>query len=227
MQERVQKIMAHAGVASRRKCEEMIEKGIVKVNGKTAKLGDKADSDKDKIIVNGKPIRKEKKVYIILNKPKNILCSVKDKFGRKTVIDLANCKEKVFPVGRLDFNSEGLIILTNDGDFANQIIHPRYNIKKTYSVILDKQLRKEDIEKIRAGVVIDGRKVNVLDFTYTNQAAQLSIHEGRKHIIRRMFDILGYKVVSLKRISIGNLKLDLQAGEYKSVSREWLKENIF
>jgi len=226
MLERIQKIMAHAGVASRRKCEELIEKGLVKVNGKTATLGDKAE-DKDKIKVDGRLISKEKSVYIILNKPKGILCSVGDEFGRKTIIDMVKCKEKVFPVGRLDLDSEGLLILTNDGDFANNIIHPRYNVKKKYLVVLNKTLTKGDADKIKKGVKIEGRKVNVFDFKEKSQNVEISIHEGRKHIIKKLFELLGYNVINLKRIAIGGLSLELQAGEYKFVSREWLKKNIF
>ena len=219
--------MSQAGIASRRKSEELIKKGLVKVNGKTIKLGDKADPKKDKIEVNGKPIRLENKVYIILNKPKGVISSVKDPEGRQTVIDLINTKEKIFPVGRLDLDAEGLLILTNDGDFANQIIHPRYNIKKTYSILLNRSLRNEAIERIKKGVIIEGRKVNIMDFNQNKKDIILSIHEGRKHIIKKLFILLGYHVVNLKRISIGNLKLDLKSGEHRFVSKKWLEDNIF
>jgi 23S rRNA pseudouridine2605 synthase len=224
--ERIQKIMAQAGIASRRKCEELIKKGLVKVNGKVITIGDKAGI-KDRIEVNGKLIKKEKMIYILLNKPKNVLCSVGDKFERKTVIDIIRCKEKVFPVGRLDFNSEGLLILTNDGDFANRVIHPRYNIKKRYLVVLDKALDKTAIGKIKNGVKIEGRRVNVFDLIEEEEHVELSIHEGRKHIIKKIFDSLGYKVVSLRRIAIGRLRLNLKAGEYKFTSKGWLESSIF
>ncbi len=218
--------MAQAGVASRRKCEELIKKGLVKVNGKTAKLGDKADEN-DNITVNGKLIKKEKMVYVILNKPKGILCSVGDKFGRKTVVDLIKCREKIFPVGRLDLDSEGLLILTNDGDFANEVMHPRYNVKKAYSVVLDRALSKGDLQRIRNGINVEGRKVNILALNQNKNKVELSIHEGRKHIIKKLFGLLGYKVTSLKRVSIGKLSPNLSAGKYKFVSKEWLKKNIF
>ncbi len=224
--ERIQKIMAHSGVASRRKCEDMIEKGLVKLNGKTVKLGDKADKG-DRITVNGKLLKLEKKTYVIMNKPKGIICSVGDFRGRKSVVDLVKCKERVFPVGRLDMDSEGLIILTNDGDFANDVIHPRNNVKKAYSVLLDKVLDKEDFLRIKSGVEIDGKKVTVFDFRSDRNAVELSIHEGRKHIIKRLFGVLGYKVNELKRIAIGGLKLNLDIGEYRFVSGEWLRKNIF
>ena len=224
--ERIQKIMAQAGIASRRKCEDLIKKGLVKVNGKIITIGDKAGA-KDRIEVNGKLIKKEKMIYILLNKPKNVLCSVGDKFERKTVIDIVRCKEKVFPVGRLDFNSEGLLILTNDGNFANRVIHPRYNIKKRYLVVLDKELDKTAIGKIKNGIKIEGRRVNVFDLIEEEKQVELGIHEGRKHIIKKIFDALGYKVVSLKRVSIGKLRLNLKAGEYKFTSKGWLERNIF
>ncbi len=227
MQERIQKIMAEAGIASRRKCEVMIKKGLVKVNGKTIKLGDKADYEKEKIEFDGKLIKKEKKVYIMINKPKGVLSSVKDDRGRKTIVDLVKTDKKVFTVGRLDLDSEGLMILTNDGDFANKIIHPRYNIKKTYLVILDRSLNKMDNEKIMKGITIEGRKLNVFDLKQNKGEITLSIHEGRKHIIKKLFDLLGYEVIDLKRISIGNLKLNLRSSECKIVSKEWLKDNIF
>ena len=226
MLERIQKTMAQAGIASRRKCEELIKKGLVKVNGKIVTIGDKAGV-KDRIEVNGKLIKKEKMVYIILNKPKNVLCSVGDKFERKTVLDIVRCTEKVFPVGRLDFNSEGLLILTNDGDFANRVIHPRYNIKKRYLVVLDRPLIKTDIGKIKNGVKIEGKIVNVFDLIEEEEHVELSIHEGRKHIIKNLFDALGYKVVSLTRIAIGRLKLNLKSGEYKFASKGWLEKSIF
>jgi len=225
MLERIQKIMAQAGIASRRKCEGLIEKGLVKVNGKIVKLGDKA-GEKDKIEVSGRLIRKEKMVYVILNKPKGILSSVKDDRGRKTVVDLVGCKEKIFPVGRLDLDGEGLLILTNDGDFANNIIHPRYNIKKTYLVVLNKALKGKDYERIKKGIEVDGRNVNVFDFKYGDREVQLSIHEGRKHIVKRLFNTLNYDVVSLKRIAIGNLALKLEVGEHKSVTKRWLENTI-
>ncbi len=227
MIQRLQKIMSQAGIASRRKSEELIKKGLVKVNGKTMTIGDKADPKKDKITINNKPIKVQKKVYIILNKPKGILSTVKDDKGRKTVIDLINPKEKIFPVGRLDFFSEGLMILTNDGDFANSIMHPSYNVKKTYLITLNRALRKNDGERIRKGISLEERKVNVFGMKQNKEQIILTIHEGRKHVIRDLFAKIGYSVLNLKRIAIGNLALDLKLGEHKYVRKEWLKENIF
>lgn len=226
MQERIQKIMAQAGVASRRKCEELIEKGLVAVNDKVIKLGDKADYEKDKIKVGGRLLRKEKKVYIIINKPKGVLSAVRDDRGRKTVVELVKCKEKIFPVGRLDLDTEGLLILTNDGDFANRIIHPSYNVLKTYSVRLNKGLRKGDEDRIRKGVKVDGKKVNVFGLKRTGEELEISIHEGRKHIIKDLFSFLGYNVVDLRRIAIGGLRLDLDVGESRFTTKKWLKNYI-
>jgi 23S rRNA pseudouridine2605 synthase len=219
--------MSQAGIASRRNSEEMIKKGIVKVNGKTITIGDKADPDKDDIAVNGKLIKREKKVYVILNKPKGIICTVSgETFGRDSVVSLIKCKEKIFPVGRLDVETEGLIILTNDGDVANRIIHPRYNIVKTYAVFLNKSLRNDANERIRKGVVIEGKKVNIVDIKQNQRDVMISVHEGRKHIIKKLFIFLGYHVISLKRIAIGNLRLKLEPGEYKFVSKKWLEKSI-
>lgn len=227
MLERVQKIMAQAGIASRRKCEELIEKGLVKVNNKPIKLGDKADSEKDKIAVNGKLIKKQDKIYIIINKPRGILSSAKDDRGRKTVVDLVKTTERIFPVGRLDFNSEGLMILTNDGDFSNEIIHPRYNVNKEYEVVLDRLLTRDHTKRLKSGIKVGGKKVNVIGLKQEENMITLGIHEGRKHIIRKIFEILGYKVINLKRVAIGNLALDLDKGKHKVVSKAWLKDNLF
>ena len=224
--QRIQKIMANSGVASRRKCEELIEKGLVKVNGKLAKLGDKAEL-KDKITVRGRLIKSEKKVYIIINKPKGIISSVGDYRGRKSVVELVKCKEKIFPVGRLDMDSEGLMILTNDGDIANRIIHPSFNVKKTYLVTLNKILSNKDVTRLKQGVSVDSKKVEVYNLNTNDKKVTLSIHEGRKHIMKNLFGVLSYKVENLVRISIGKLKLNLGSGEYKFVSLQWLKKNIF
>ncbi|MBU0627702.1 MAG: rRNA pseudouridine synthase [Nanoarchaeota archaeon] len=227
MLERVQKIMAHSGLASRRKCEEMIAEGAVQVNGRTIKLGDKADSGKDRIEVNGKPIKKEKQVYIILNKPKEVISSVGDYNGRKTVIDLVKTKERVFHVGRLDMDVEGIMILTNDGDFANRVIHPSNNVSKTYTAVLSKPFTEYSEKRLRQGIMIGGRKVNVFDIRSIDNEATISIHEGRKHIVKNIFIALGYRIISLRRIAIGNLRTKLNPGEYKIVSRQWLESKIF
>ncbi|MBI2140452.1 rRNA pseudouridine synthase [Candidatus Woesearchaeota archaeon] len=227
MIQRVQKILAHAGIASRRNCEELIASGRVKVNGKSIKLGDKADPEKDRVSVDGIDIRLEKKIYILLNKPKGVVCSTTDKEGKQTVLDIVKCPERIYPVGRLDLNSEGLIILTNDGDFANSIIHPRYGVNKRYKVWLDKEFQDRDLEKLKGGVIVDDRKVHIFDAVKDGNKAELSIHEGRKHIVRKLFHELGYSVTFLKRTMIGNLALDFGPGAFRKVSKEFLEQAIF
>src|SRR5574342_260828 len=161
MQERIQKILAQAGIASRRKCEELIEKGRVSVNGKVAKIGEKADAEKDKISVSGKPIEVQKKVYIMLNKPKGYITTVSEKHDMKTVMQLVKVPQRIFPVGRLDRDTEGLLLLTNDGELANKLTHPRYEVEKEYFVVVDKPISERHMEKLQKGVIIDGRRVQI------------------------------------------------------------------
>ena len=155
MLQRLQKILASAGIASRRKSEELIAAGRVTLNGKVTAIGQSADPEKDIIKLNNQPINFERKVYIVLNKPKGFVTTVTDKFADRKVVDLVEVKERVFPVGRLDKDSEGLIILTNDGDFANRVMHPRYNVDKAYTVALEKPIDDSSLGQLRKGVVID------------------------------------------------------------------------
>lgn len=207
MELRLQKILSQAGIASRRKAEELITEGRIKVNGKVAELGSKADPDKDKILFDNKPVATQKKVYLALNKPKGYLSTVTDDRNRKTIMDLVKSKQKVFPVGRLDKDAQGLILITNDGDWANKIMHPRYEVSKTYEVKLDHSISNQDLAKLKKGVVVDKRKVTPSLVKSTKGAITITIHEGRKHIIKRMFEELGYTVTFLKRIQIGQLRL--------------------
>ncbi|MBW2970026.1 rRNA pseudouridine synthase [Candidatus Woesearchaeota archaeon] len=224
--ERVQKILAQAGVASRRKCEELIAKGRVSVNGKIVKLGDKA-SEKDKILVNGKPVVLEKKVYVMLNKPKGVVTTVSEGFGMKTVLDLVKVPERVFPVGRLDKNTEGLLLLTNDGDLANKLTHPRYEVQKEYFVVLNKPLSEKVMLKLQEGVVIDGRKVDFSRLDFAGREVFLRIHEGRKHIVRRLFELLGFRVLRLVRTRVGSLDLgDLKPGKWRFLTPSELSRLI-
>jgi len=223
MEERVQKILAQAGIASRRKCEELIQEGRVKVNSKVIKLGDKADAKKDVITLNNKKIRIENKLYIILNKPRGVVSTLYDPQGRKTVIDIVKVKQRVFPVGRLDKEAQGLLLLTNDGEWANKIMHPRYEKKKTYEVALSKELSQENHEKLKKGLKIDGRPVIPSQLTGSKKIT-ITIHEGRKHIVKRLFERLGYRVNKLKRTKIGNLTLKgLESGRWRFLSERELK----
>lgn len=216
MLERVQKILAKAGVASRRKCEWMISKGRVSVNGQVAKLGDKADGSKDKILVGGKPIVLEQKVYIILNKPKGFVTTVSEKHNMKTVMDIVKVPQKVFPVGRLDKLTEGLLLLTNDGDLANRLTHPSFAVKKEYFVVVDRPFSERAMEHLQQGVLIDDRKVKLSGCEVAGREVLITIHEGRKHIVRRLFEKLGFSVVRLIRTRVGSLELaNLKSGKWR------------
>jgi 23S rRNA pseudouridine2605 synthase len=212
--ERLQKIIANSGYCSRRKAEELIEKGIVKLNGEIAKLGDKAEQE-DKISIDGKLISKrDEKYYYILNKPKGILVTKEDPQKRKTIYDLdvmieleKKLKQKLNYVGRLDGMSEGLLILTNDGDFNNKLTHPSHNIEKTYLVRTEPTLTKEDVEKLKDGVMIEERKTFAKITNQNKNQFYITIAEGRNRIIRRVMEKLGYTVFRLKRVSVGNVKL--------------------
>jgi pseudouridine synthase len=223
MQHRLQKILAQAGIASRRKCEEIIAQGRVKVNGAVAKLGSKADPEKDKITVDGKPVEPEKKVYIMLNKPKGYVTTVSEQHGMKTVMEIVKTPQKIFPVGRLDKNTEGLLLLTNDGELANKITHPRYQVEKEYYALLDKPLTEEQKQKLRQGIMIEGRKAKPTRFNTAGNEALLRIHEGRKHIVRKMFAETGRHVVKLVRTRVGNLTLgSLYAGKWRQLTPQEL-----
>jgi 23S rRNA pseudouridine2605 synthase len=221
MEERVQKILAAAGVASRRKCEELIEQGRVKVNGKRVKLGDKADEELDVITLDGEILQPQKKVYLAFNKPVGYVTSLKQK-GKKVIMDLVNVEENVFPVGRLDENAEGLLLLTNDGELANRIMHPRYQTYKTYHVVLDKKFRDES--KLNR-IILDGKKINIKRYRRLPKGMEIVIHEGKKHIVKRIFAKLGYKVQELKRIQIANIQLgSLSKGKTRPLTKKELRE---
>ncbi len=213
---RVQKLIGNSGFCSRRKAEELIKDGIVKVNGKTISIGDKA-TDEDIITVNGKLLFKPEKKYIMFNKPVGCVTALTDP-DYKTVMDYIHVPERVFPVGRLDFNTSGLLILTNDGDFANKIMHPRYEINKTYKVVIHEALSKKDQARIQAGVKLeDGKtspaKINIL----SENIVEITLHEGKNRIVRRIFNSLGYGIRSIHRIKIGKLELkELEPGKYQS-----------
>lgn len=224
--ERLQKVMAAAGVASRRKSEELIVEGRVCVNGEIIReLGYKVKKGDD-ISVDGKPIEKEEKVYFVMNKPKKTMCTSNDEFDRNTVIDLVHCKERIFTVGRLDYDTSGVLIITNDGDFANEIIHPRYHIAKVYNLTINGILTGEDMKKLKQGIVLDdGFKTRPAKYKLTekdiakNQCSfDLTIYEGRNRQIKRMMEALGYEVKRLHRKELGFLTCsDLRQGDYRKL----------
>jgi len=232
--ERLQKILAAAGVASRRKCEELIMAGQVQVNGETVTtLGAKADPAVDVITVNGKRIKSESKLYLMLNKPKGVITSAKDPQGRKIVSDyLPGIKERVYPVGRLDYDTEGLLLLTNDGEFANLLTHPSHHVPKTYLATVKGVPHGSDLEKLQKGVMLeDGMtapaEVEYHDVDPDNKQATISItiYEGRNRQVRRMFDAISHPVVRLKRIKFGELGLQgLPRGKYRHLTPKEIQE---
>ena len=230
MEERLQKFMASCGIASRRKCEELILSGKVKVNGVVVtELGVKVNGNKDKIEYNGKIIKpEEKKVYILLNKPEGYITSVKDEKNRKTVLDIVKVEERIYPIGRLDYDSSGLLLLTNDGDIYNKIIHPRVEITKKYIAVVQGEFKKQELEKFKKGVDIGGyitakAEIKVLKYEDDKTTVEIGIHEGKNRQIRTMCAALNHNVLALKRISIGKIKLgNLKRGEYRDLTREEL-----
>lgn len=231
MQQRLQKIIADVGIASRRKAEELILEGRVTVNGKVAEIGMKADPMKDHIKVDGKLISKPgKRVYYAFNKPRGVMTSMSDPQGRPTVSQFFHgIRHRVFPVGRLDYDSEGLLLLTNDGDFAYSILHPSKKIPKTYLVKIKGVLEDEDIDKLRRGIKLDGRmtapaKVKKLRKSEANSWIEMTIHEGRKRQIRRMLERIGHDVIRLMRIRINGIEMGpLEPGTYRKLTDKELE----
>ena len=232
--ERLQKVIANAGVTSRRKAEELILDGKVKVNGKVVtELGVKVD-DSDAIVVNGKPLPKvDKKVYYLLNKPSGYICSLSDEKGRKVVTDLIEDKSiRVYPVGRLDYDTTGLLILTNDGDFANMLSHPSNNVEKLYRVTIDGLLTADEIYALKDGIDIDGVKViptrvkiKKRNLNKKTEIVEFGIVEGRNHIVKRVFDSINHPVLELKRESYAFLNVnDLQIGQYRDLNPKEIKK---
>lgn len=223
MQERLQKFISQAGIASRRHAEELILAGKVKVNGKlVTQLGTKVEPGVDKVEVDNKKIASQELVYLVLNKPKRYMTTRHDPERRKTVYELlpVNLRNVVWPVGRLDFHTEGLLIFTNDGDFTQLLTHPSKEHEKEYEVILDKELSGGRIEKIEHGMELDGKQTAPAKVRVSGNTVNLTIHEGWNRQIRKMFSVLGYTVRNLKRIRIGKLKIkDLEVGKYIKINR--------
>ena len=221
--ERLQKVIANSGVTSRRKAEELISQGRVKVDGEVVReMGVKVGKN-NVIEVDNIKISTEEKVYFLLNKPRGVVTTAKDELGRKTVVDLIECDKRIYPVGRLDYDTTGLIILTNDGDFANNIIHPKNKIDKTYVAKINGILSIVDVMKLKKGVVIDGVKtapakvkLKKADKKSNTSFVEITIHEGRNHQIKKMIESVGFEVLKLKRERIAFLTLDgLSSGDYR------------
>ena len=224
---RINKFLAELGVGSRRAIDKMIEEKRIKVNGVLAESGIKVDKS-DKISVNGKLLEfeKKKKVYFMLNKPKRVLSTAKDERGRKTVIDLIDTKERIFPIGRLDYDTEGLLLLTNDGEIFNKVIHPRTEVYKTYLVEARGNINMTTLNKLKRGVMLDDKmtlpaKAKILLADERHTELHFAIKEGRNRQVRRMFELVGHPVINLKRIMLGELNLDgLEVGEYRPLTKK-------
>lgn len=230
--ERLQKIIAESGYASRRKAEELIKKGKVIVNGKVVtELGTKA-SFGDDILVEGKKIEKEEKEYYIFNKPRGVITSTSDDKGRKVVTDYFNSNKRLFPVGRLDYDTTGLLIVTNDGELSNLITHPKNEIEKVYVAKIEGIIKGAEINKLKNGIVLDGvncvpKRVKLKSFDKKSNSSivEITITEGKNHEVKRLFESVGFSVSKLKRervafLSLGNLK----SGEYRKLNPKEVKQ---
>ncbi|WP_381414996.1 rRNA pseudouridine synthase [Spiroplasma endosymbiont of Anurida maritima] len=238
--DRLQKYIASMGYCSRRKAEELINRGHVKVNGLVVKEHGKKVSGNEEILIFDKPLvnKNTQKVYYALNKPRAVICTVRDPKQRKTVLDFfPRTQERLYPVGRLDYDTSGLVFITNDGDFANIITHPSYIIDKKYHAQVRGNFTKHDLQTITKGVVIDnngldfktsrcqGRIVKNL-FDENKTIVELIIHEGKNHQVKKMFDALGFDVLRLKRLSIGHFEMpqDLRVGQYMALKPKDVKK---
>ena len=224
--ERLQKVIASSGITSRRKAEDLITEGKVKVNGKVVtELGTKV-SDKDEIQVNNEIIEKEIKEYYLLNKPRGVVTTTSDEKGRKTVVDLIPSKVRLYPVGRLDYDTTGVLLLTNDGDFTNILTHPNNEVDKVYMAKLKGIIKGEQIKELESGIKLDDVvvkaskvKLKKVDQKSNTCMVQITIHEGKNHQVKRMFDSVGFEVLKLKREKIAFFDLkNLQSGEFRKLT---------
>ena len=223
---RLNQFLALCGMGSRRKCDEIIAGGQVMINGKPAETGCRVDPSKDRVTVHGKPVTPSGKAYFVLFKPANVLTTLADPDDRPTVKHyLKHIPERIFPVGRLDFDSEGLILLTNDGTLAHRVQHPRYEIEKEYRVVADKKLTDEEALQFSRGVILEEGKTAPCKVAYLGQNCyQVILHQGWYRQIRRMFERFGVQITALRRVRIGNLELgSLRPGEVRPLSQEEVK----
>ncbi len=230
MEERLQKFLAEAGVLSRRKAEEAIARGEVTVNGKTVtEQGVKVDPERDLVTYLGRKVQKnvQKSVYLMLHKPEGYVTTVRDQFGRPTVMDLVkDVKERIFPVGRLDYATSGLLLLTNDGALTYRLTHPAHEVQKTYEAKLNGVPNERQLQQFRSGIVIDGRKtkpakIRILEQQTEACRVEIIIHEGRNRQVRKMCDAIGHPVIQLKRVATGELRLGtLAKGNYRHLTEK-------
>ena len=225
---RLQKYLSEAGTASRRKAEEMIRSGLVKVNGHVAQIGDSVDPKKDNVAVRGKVVKKQNSLsYILLNKPRGYVTTTDDELGRKCVLELVkDVRERIYPVGRLDRVSEGALILTNDGAFANAMMHPSKHVPKTYRVTVRPEATSEQVDLLETGVEIDGRMTAPAEVRYLQKeegraVLEIVLYEGRNRQIRKMCEAVNLEVARLKRTAVGSVKLGmLQTGQWRDLTAE-------
>lgn len=228
---RLQKFMAHAGAASRRKSEELIKEGRVKVNNNiVTEMGLEVDPNKDRVYLDGKRLNLENEnIYIILNKPIGVVTTSSDEKGRLNVVDLVDETKRVYPVGRLDIDTTGLVLLTNDGALANILMHPKNNIYKTYIATVEGKPNARELNLLRNGLSLrdlktSKAKVKILKNFDKDSIVEISIHEGKNHQVKRMFSYIGHEVKKLKRISIGKIELgNLEIGNYRYLNNEEVK----
>ena len=230
---RINKYIAHAGVASRRKAEELIKQGLVTLNGQMVTELATTVKSGDRVEVEGQPIYNEEKVYYLLNKPRGVISSVRDDKGRQTVVDLLpEVKERIYPVGRLDWDTSGLLILTNDGDFTDKMLHPRHEIDKVYVARVKGRASKDNLRPLTKGIVIDGKKTQPAryrivktDREKNRSVVELTIHEGRNHQVKKMFEAVGLMVDKLSRTRFGTLDLSgLNSGEARRLNKKEISQ---
>lgn len=230
---RINKYIAHAGVASRRKAEELIKQGLVTLNGQMVTELATTVKSGDRVEVEGQPIYNEEKVYYLLNKPRGVISSVRDDKGRQTVVDLLpEVKERIYPVGRLDWDTSGLLILTNDGDFTDKMLHPRHEIDKVYVARVKGLASKDNLRPLTKGIVIDGKKTQPAryrivktDREKNRSVVELTIHEGRNHQVKKMFEAVGLMVDKLSRTRFGILDLSgLNSGEARRLNKKEISQ---
>ena len=230
--ERLQKVIASSGYSSRRKAEELIKKGVVFVNGKKiTELGTKVEAT-DEIVVEGHALTMENKEYYLLYKPCGVITTTSDEKNRKTVVDLIKTDKRIYPVGRLDYDTTGVLLLTNDGEFANILMHPSNKIDKVYLAKINGILAKNEISALRSGVLIEGKrtapaKVKIKQYNKSSNLSliEITIHEGKNHQVKKMFEAVNHKVVKLKRERLGFFNLDnLKTGEYRRLTIKEVKK---
>lgn len=227
---RLNKFLAGVGIGSRRKVNEIIKSGRVKVNDSIGQLNHRIDPDKDIIFLDGQKIDTQAKpIYIILNKPKGVISTTKDEFGRTTVTDLVNIKERLYPVGRLDENTTGLVILTNDGDLTLKLTHPRFSVGETYHLTIQGEVNEYKIEELKQGVklkegIAKAEEVKILKFDQNRTLLEIVIHQEWNRQIKKMCSVLGFNLMSLKRVGVGKLTIkDIEEGRFRELTENEIK----